>query len=48
MRIPPIGFTEPVVALSTDAVLALGVARDLIHAIQKVVTASKEVGPWTA
>lgn len=48
MRIHPFGVAEPIVALSTEAVLALGIASDLIRAIQNVGTMNTEVGTWTA
>ncbi|MDX3929646.1 MAG: hypothetical protein QHC90_28100 [Shinella sp.] len=46
MRIPPSGFTEPVIILSTAELAALGIPLALIQALALVFT--KEGGAWTA
>ncbi|MCD2185210.1 hypothetical protein [Rhizobium sp. GN54] len=33
MRIPPYGFTEPVIALSTDETVTLGVPMELLQTL---------------
>lgn len=44
MRIPPYGFTEPVIALSTDETVSLGVPVEILQTL----SAKLEIGRHSA
>jgi hypothetical protein len=49
MRIPPYGFTEPVIALSTDELANLGVPRPILQTLSaKLAGGRKKVPAITA
>ncbi|MGP4749387.1 hypothetical protein [Agrobacterium pusense] len=44
MRIPPYGFTEPVIALSTDETVTLGVPIELLQTLSAKLGVDRHAG----